>query len=195
MLPHLRHEHFAPTRTGSRASRQRKAGPDGSRQRARLIPAVPYCDFSHVARSGLTASIPVPLAKPRRGSTCVPTEWGASLCRRSADIGPVELERHQRRPDGADGLCGKGDVVRIAAHEREGLTVRELSPASEPKCHDNSLLACRAVIVTDHCGQILFAATATATATLLVQPHVVEAPIVIETVMLQDEALHIGLPA
>ena len=39
-------------------------------------------------------------------------------------VDPIERERHQRRPDGTDGPFGKGDKVRNAAHEREGLTVQ-----------------------------------------------------------------------
>src|SRR4051812_14725959 len=37
---------------------------------------------------------------------------------------PVEREPHERLADGTDALFGKGDKVRNAAHEREGLAVQ-----------------------------------------------------------------------
>src|SRR5258708_13165746 len=38
-------------------------------------------------------------------------------------VDAVESQRHQCRPDCTNGLFGKGDMVRNAAHEREGLPV------------------------------------------------------------------------
>jgi hypothetical protein len=39
-------------------------------------------------------------------------------------VDQIESQRHQCGPDGTDGLFEKGDMVRNAAHEREGLPVQ-----------------------------------------------------------------------
>src|SRR6266478_3190545 len=68
-------------------------------------------------------------------------------------IDPIESQRHQCGPDGTDGPFGKGDMVRNAAHEREGLPV-QVHDGYVCRAHDAFTLSSRCPMQHRSTGEV-----------------------------------------